>query len=332
MQNEINITSDNGNPLMTSYQIFDINGHSILERRYCNIRILSFTDIESVYNLKERSCYNFFIGHRTTIFKKDKDYFVLKRNTVNNFYYSNNLVCSNNIRTYLTESGINALYESYISKVNPKTPNYFNTYFQDNNYQDNKFDKSDDSIAKNIIEIIKTNLEESLDNLKTNITNKINDFLYNSLLSCKEYDSAMSNIKVNNLFSKRQSSDWLNMTFEKLYLLLNYLEAHKDYLSECFIPKTGVFKISWIIHLIICQAEKLYNIKFSNFKIEYQKEKNCDDIKTLTFIEYYSQTKEAFDNTLNLILSTANIKTDNANKYKSLIDDIEKIENLNNDL
>lgn len=284
----------------------DVNGIPIYIKEFNGQRIVSFSDVDSVYKLSNGTIENCFYM-RKKYFDRDIDYVVVDRNTLSKFNIKN----KNSCRTFLTKKGLDKILSSCTKILFSCTTlidkyKYFNDYFMpDPDY------------------ITKDNIEKYL----TLLTNKIDDLKH---FFCTEILGTLKNSCPNNIDTADPkiiekdpniSSDWLDRTFEKLYLLHNYITVNQDKLSSCFLPKSSKITLSWIIHLVICQAEKMYNIKFSDYKIEYL---DCTTVKTLSYIEYYSKTKETFEKTLNSLLACANITKDDV-KYKLLIDDIKRI-------
>lgn len=103
--------------------------------------------------------------------------------------------------------------------------------------------------------------------------------------------------------AKKYKSRWLKNAFYKLNLLLDYLRENEDILQPLLKPTEREIDLPWVIHLVIAQAEyDNKNLDFNEYKDRYEYENCCACEFALTFIEYYSITKEAFTDTLDEFL------------------------------
>lgn len=112
---------------------------------------------------------------------------------------------------------------------------------------------------------------------------------------------------LSHLIQSNDKSVWLRNVLANIGLLQSFLMLlnKKNLLSDNFKPRTGNITFSWVIHMIIKQAESINNkITFSKYKEKYESETNQVCKQVLDSVEYFQETRELFTETLNVMLNT----------------------------
>ena len=122
---------------------------------------------------------------------------------------------------------------------------------------------------------------------------------------------------------EKKYSRWKTNTFNKLNILLSYVNTHSE----------ETMKLSEIIHLVIQETEDTYNIEINDYVEAYKSEFNLDtNPYAIDVINHYKYIKDMFTSTLDSIMNRLNL-SDNAKSPSRNIFDIlaEEINNTSTD-
>lgn len=113
---------------------------------------------------------------------------------------------------------------------------------------------------------------------------------------------------------EKKYSRWKTNTFNKLNVLLSYVNTHS----------TEKFQLSEIIHLVIEETENTYNIELNDYVDAYKSEFDLDITPyAIDVINYYKDVKDIFTLTLDSIMEKLHIAENfNRNKTQNIFDEL----------
>lgn len=111
--------------------------------------------------------------------------------------------------------------------------------------------------------------------------------------------------------SEKKYSRWKTNTFQKLYSLQEYINAHSD--EQLSLPN--------VIHLVIGETEDKYNIEINEYVDLYKSEFNIENNPyALDVISYYRDIKDMFTLTLDSIMDKLHISKSKECGEKNIFD------------
>ena len=122
---------------------------------------------------------------------------------------------------------------------------------------------------------------------------------------------------------EKKYSRWKTNTFNKLNILLSYVNAHSE----------ETLKLSEIIHLVIQETEDTYNIEINDYVEAYKSEFNLDtNPYVIDVINHYKDIKNMFILTLDSIMNKLNLSDNTKSASKNIFDILaEEINNQSTD-
>lgn len=122
---------------------------------------------------------------------------------------------------------------------------------------------------------------------------------------------------------EKKYSRWKTNTFNKLNILLSYVNTHSE----------ENLKLSEIIHLVIQETEDTYNIEINDYVEAYKSEFNLDtNPYAIDVINHYKDIKDMFTLTLDSIMNKLNLSENTKSSSKNIFDILaEEINNTTTD-
>ena len=122
---------------------------------------------------------------------------------------------------------------------------------------------------------------------------------------------------------EKKYSRWKTNTFNKLNILLSYVNTHSE----------ETLKLSEIIHLVIQETEDTYNIEINDYVEAYKSEFNLDtNPYAIDVINHYKDIKDIFTLTLDSIMNRLNLSDNTKSANKNIFDILaEEINNTSTD-
>ena len=110
---------------------------------------------------------------------------------------------------------------------------------------------------------------------------------------------------------EKKYSRWKTNTFNKLNILLSYVNTHSE----------ENLKLSEIIHLVIQETEDTYNIEINDYVEAYKSEFNLDtNPYAIDVINHYKDIKDMFTLTLDSIMNRLNLSNNTKSASKNIFD------------
>lgn len=110
---------------------------------------------------------------------------------------------------------------------------------------------------------------------------------------------------------KKKYSRWKTKTFEKLRVLMDFVNSNSD----------EELKLSDIIHLVIQETEDIYDIEVNDYVQMYKQEFELEiNPYAIDVINYYKDIKDMFDCTLLSLMDRFNLKVEPNQKRENIFD------------
>ena len=168
---------------------------------------------------------------------------------------------------------------------------------------------------------LQPNLEQLTETLSS-ITQTLAN-ITNNMVSMQQDISTLKEQQIQKKLPEKKYSRWKTNTFNKLNILLSYVNTHSE----------ETLKLSEIIHLVIQETEDIYNIEINDYVEAYKSEFDLEtNPYTIDVINHYKDIKDMFTLTLDSIMNKLNL-SDNAKSSSKNIFDIlaEEINNTTTD-
>ena len=122
---------------------------------------------------------------------------------------------------------------------------------------------------------------------------------------------------------EKKYSRWKTNTFNKLNILLSYVNTHSE----------ENLKLSEIIHLVIQEIEDTYNIEINDYVEAYKSKFNLEtNPYAIDVINHYKDIKDMFSLTLDSIMNKLNLLDNTKSSSRNIFDILaEEINNTSTD-
>ena len=119
---------------------------------------------------------------------------------------------------------------------------------------------------------------------------------------------------------EKKYSRWKTNTFNKLNILLSYVNTHSE----------ETLKLSEIIHLVIQEIEDTYNIEINDYVEAYKSKFNLEtNPYAIDVINHYKDIKDMFTLTLDSIMNRLNLSDNTKSSSRNIFDVLaEEINNI----
>lgn len=166
---------------------------------------------------------------------------------------------------------------------------------------------------------LQPNLEKLTDTLSS-ITQTLAN-ITNNMVSMQQDISTLKEQQTQKKLPEKKYSRWKTNTFNKLNILLSYVNTHSE----------ETLKLSEIIHLVIQETEDAYNIEINDYVEAYKSEFNLDtNPYAIDVINHYKDIKDMFTLTLDSIMNRLNLSDNTKSASKNIFDIL--AEEINNKL
>lgn len=166
---------------------------------------------------------------------------------------------------------------------------------------------------------LQPNLEKLTDTLSS-ITQTLAN-ITNNMVSMQQDILTLKEQQTQKKLPEKKYSRWKTNTFNKLNILLSYVNTHSE----------ENLKLSEIIHLVIQETEDTYNIEINDYVEAYKSEFNLDtNPYAIDVINHYKDIKDMFTLTLDSIMNRLNLSDNTKSASKNIFDIL--AEEINNKL
>ncbi|KSV57777.1 hypothetical protein [Acetivibrio ethanolgignens] len=145
----------------------------------------------------------------------------------------------------------------------------------------------------------------------------------NNMVFMQQDISTLKEQQLQKKLPEKKYSRWKTNTFNKLNILLSYVNTHSE----------ETLKLSEIIHLVIQETEDTYNIEINDYVEAYKSEFNLDNNPyAIDVINHYKDIKDIFTLTLDSIMNRLNLSDNTKSVSKNIFDILaEEINNKSTD-
>ena len=156
---------------------------------------------------------------------------------------------------------------------------------------------------------LQPNLEQ-LTEILSSITQTLTN-ITNNMVSKQQDINTLKEQQTTKKLPEKKYSRWKTNTFNKLNILLSYVNTHSE----------ENLKLSEIIHLVIQETEDTYNIEINYYVEAYKSEFNLDtNPYAIDVINHYKDIKDMFTLTLDSIMNRLNILDNTKLSSKNIFD------------
>ena len=146
------------------------------------------------------------------------------------------------------------------------------------------------------------NIRPLIDNLAT---------LTSTMIQMQQDINVLKEESTKKAIPEKKYSRWKTKTFEKLKVLLDFVNDNSD----------EELKLSDIIHLVIQETEDTYDIEINDYVQMYKQEFGLEiNPYTIDVINYYKDIKEMFDCTLVSLMNKFNLEVKPNQKRENIFD------------